>query len=289
MKQILHLTLMSTMLAISNARCQPKSSTSNPVAVGTVAWGRDYGTALASAKTAGKPVFLLFQEVPGCAGCQQFGRDVLSNPTVVKTIRENFIPLLIPNNSTGRDAEVLALFNEPAWNYQIVRFLDADGHDLIPRKDHVWGAPELQQRMSMVLKKSGPPKTTAGRVERVAIAQYCFWEGEKTLGGMDGVLRTEAGYIQGREVTLVDYDPAKLPLAELTRKAQAAGVATHVFPSPEGYRKAPEADQKRQLQGTPYARMNLTPEQATKVNAFVRTDPERAAASLTGKRPHHAE
>ncbi len=284
MKQILHLTLTSTLLAISSARCQqPQPATSNPVAVGTVAWGRDYDAALASAKTTGKPVFLLFQEVPGCAGCQQFGRDVLSDPAVVKTIRDNFIPLLIPNNAVGRDAEVLAKFNEPAWNYQVVRFLDAEGHDLIPRKDHVWEAPELQQRMAMALKKSGPPKATAGRVERVAIAQYCFWEGEKTLGGIDGVLRTEAGYIQGREVTLVDYDPAKLPLAELTRKAQAAGVATQVFATLDGYEKAPDSDQKRQIQSTPFARMKLSPEQATKVNAFARTDPKRAAAFLAEK------
>ena len=287
MKKIIHLTL--TMLAISSARCEPQRATSNPIAVGTVVWGRDYNAALASAKATGKPVFLLFQEVPGCAGCQQFGRDVLSDPAVVKTIQENFIPLLILNNTAGKDAEVLTHFNEPAWNYQVVRFLNADGHDLIPRKDHVWEAPELQQRMAKVLKKSGPPHAEAGRLERVAIAQFCFWEGEKTLGGMDGVLRTEAGYIQGREVTLVDYDPTKLPLAELTRKAQAAGVATHVFPTPDGYRKAPDADQKRQLQGTPYARMKLTPEQATKVNAFARTEPERAAASLTIKQPHPSE
>jgi hypothetical protein len=73
---------------------------------------------------------------------------------------------------------------------------------------------------------------------------------------------------------------ATIPLTGLTHKANAAGVATRVFTSLEGYRKAPESDQKRQLQGTRYARMELTPEQATKVNAFVRIAPEKESAFL---------
>ncbi len=36
-----------------------------PVEVGKVNWGRDYEAALASSKESGKPVLLLFQEVPG--------------------------------------------------------------------------------------------------------------------------------------------------------------------------------------------------------------------------------
>jgi Thioredoxin-like len=259
-----------SVLFVSQAGCQPHGGRINPVEVGTVRWQRDYDAALAAAKTSGKPVFLLFQEVPGCAGCKQFGRDVLSDPAVVKSIEENFIPLLVPNNQPGRDAEVLEKFGEPAWNYQVVRFLDADGRDLIPRKDRVWDVPELKQRMAQALERK-----SAG-LRRVAFAQHCFWTGEAVLGGIDGVMRTEAGFLDGSEVTLVDYDPARIPLAELTREAKAAGVANKVFTSLDGYRKAPESDQKRQLQGTRYARMKLTPEQATKVNAFVRISPEKA-------------
>lgn len=260
---------------VSQAGCQPHGGQANPIEVGTVRWQRDYEAALASAKKSGKPVFLLFQEVPGCAGCRQFGRDVLSDPAVVKSIEENFIPLLIHNNRPGKDAEVLEKFGEPAWNYQVVRFLDANGRDLIPRKDRVWDAPELKQRMAQALAAK-----SAG-LRRVAFAQHCFWTGERVLGGIDGVTRTEAGFLDGNEVTLVDYDPTQIPLAELTRKAKAGGVATRVFTSFDGYRKAPASDQKRQLQGTQYADMELTPEQATKLNAFVRTSPDKAKAFLS--------
>lgn len=270
----------TSVLLVSQASCQPHGEAKNPVEVGKVIWERDYEAALASAKRSGKPVFLLFQEVPGCAGCKQFGREVLSDDKVVKAIQDQFIPLLIHNNKPGKDAEVLEKFNEPAWNYQVVRFLDADGRDLIPRKDQVWESAALMERMRQALAKAGPKKLGT---KRVAIAQHCFWTGEMKIGAVDGVLRTEAGFLNGNEVTLVDYDPGKISLENLTHNAKEAGVATRVFESLDGYQKAPDSDQKRQLQGTKYAKLRLSPEQATKVNAFARTEPARADSFLTEK------
>lgn len=271
--------ILTALLAVSPAACQPQPGAANPVEVGAVSWSRDHDAALAAAKKSGRPVFLLFQEVPGCAGCRQFGRDVLSDAGVVKSIEENFVTLLIHNNKPGKDAQILKKYDEPAWNYQVVRFLDAEGRDLIPRKDRVWTKPELMERMKAALEKAGrPPMAAATR--RVAFSQACFWTGEMKLGGIDGVKRTEAGFLGGHEVTLVDYDPGKISLEALKRQASAAGVADETYLTLDGYRKAPESDQKRQLQGTKYARMKLTPEQAAKVNAFARTDPKKADAFL---------
>ena len=101
-----------------------------PEEAGKVKWLRDLDTALLAGSRSGKPVFALFQEIPGCAGCKQFGREVLSHPLVVAGIESEFMPLLIHNNKPGKDAEVLRRFGEPAWNYQVVRFLDAQGSDL---------------------------------------------------------------------------------------------------------------------------------------------------------------
>lgn len=256
--------------------CHSEVTRQNPVEVGTVKWERDYNTASKMARETGRPIFLLFQEVPGCSGCQQFGKDVLSDAAVVMEIEKNFIPLLIHNNNSGPDAAVLKHFGEPAWNFQVVRFINADGQDLIPRKDHVWDAPQLTKRMREALAKHTPVKLVSQATQRVAFSQFCFWQGEATLGAMDGVLRTEAGFIDGREVTLVDYNPKEISLKTLTAQAKAAGVATAVYTELNGYQKAPQSDQKRQLQGTKYTRESLTPEQATKVNAFIRTQPEKA-------------
>ena len=80
---------------------------------------------------------MLFQEVPGCSGCQKFGREVLSETLLVEAIEDLFEPVLVLNNREGKDAEILKKYDEPAWNYQVIRFLDADGDDLIPRKDQI--------------------------------------------------------------------------------------------------------------------------------------------------------
>ena len=114
------------------------NATSPPIEAGKVTWGRDLDAALALSKQSDKPVFALFQEIPGCAGCQQFGKDVLSNPVLVEAIETEFTPLLIHNNKSGKDADVLQRFGEPAWNYQVVRFLDAKANDIIPRRDQIW-------------------------------------------------------------------------------------------------------------------------------------------------------
>ena len=278
------LLIASVVTSLSIIGCKSDAVAANPEEVGTVTWGRDFDSALVSAKKTGKPVFLLFQEIPGCAGCKRFGHDVLSDPDTVSMIEQNFTPLLIHNNKPGRDADVLEKFNEPAWNYQVVRFLDASGRELIPRKEKVWDSAELKERMKLALEKAGRPVKAAAATCRVAIAQPCFWSGEMKIGAIDGVKRTEAGYLNGKEVTLVDYEPDRLSLQELTRKAKAEGVATQVFTEwNSGYQKAPDFDQKRQLQGTKYEKIKLTPEQATKVNAFIRTSPQRVEEFLSAK------
>ena len=124
----------------------------NPVEVGDVAWMRDYDEALALSRHTGKPILLLFQEVPGCLGCRTFGQRVLSDSLIVRAIETAFIPVLVFNNrSSGPDAELLARFNEPSWNYQVIRFLDSNENDIIPRKDKIWDRAGVAKRMVRAL------------------------------------------------------------------------------------------------------------------------------------------
>ena len=67
----------------------------NPIEVGDVQWGRDLDAALKSSDASGKPVLVLFQEVPGCSGVRKFGREVLTNPSLVKAIENEFHPVLV--------------------------------------------------------------------------------------------------------------------------------------------------------------------------------------------------
>ena len=242
-----------------------------PVEIGHVRWGRDLDAALAASKQSGKPVLLLFQEIPGCAGCQRFGREVLTQPLLVEAIESEFVPVVAYNNrSTGIDKELLVRFKEPAWNYQVMRFLNADGKDIVPRRDRVWTLSAVVERLIEVLQTAKRPvpkylQTVAAAEQQsehaqAAFAMYCFWTGEQKLGKIDGVVSTEAGWFDGREVTLVYYDKKKLPLEKLATEAARVRCADKVYTA-EGanlaglsggkldasYRPASASDQKKQV------------------------------------------
>ncbi len=136
---------------------QSVAASDNPIEVGSVNWGRDLNQALQTSGETGRPVLVLFQEVPGCSGCQEFGRTVLTHPQIVEAIETEFLPVLVYNNRWGEDRRILDRFGEPAWNFQVVRFLDAQGNDIIPRKDRVWTVGELAERMVKTLEVPGRP------------------------------------------------------------------------------------------------------------------------------------
>ena len=58
-----------------------------------------------------------------------------------------------------------------------------------------------------VAAQQAPAGTNNPATKRVAFAQSCFWTGEMKLGQIEGVVRTEAGFIGRREVTLVSRLP----------------------------------------------------------------------------------
>ena len=70
----------------------------------------------------------------------------------MKVIETDFLPVVVYNNQP-QDRAVLKRFKEPAWNYQVVRFVDEKGKDIIPRKDKVWTLPALAKRMAEALEK----------------------------------------------------------------------------------------------------------------------------------------
>lgn len=182
-------------------------------------------------------------------------------------------------------------YQEPAWNFPVVRFFTGEGEELIARQDRVFTLAQLLPRMENALVKAGlqseilaliRPETV--RPKMIALSQHCFWTGELNIGGIEGVVRTEAGWLHGAEVTLVYYDAATLAEDDLVAEAKKHSCANEVFRGAalKGYRPARESDQKRQLQGSAFAKLpGLSAYQRTKLNAFVRTDSKRAEQFLT--------
>ncbi len=268
--------------------------------LGRVRWERDFGAGVERARTEGRPIFLLFQEVPGCANCVGFGESVLSHPLVVEAIENEFVPVAIYNNEGGADRAVLRRFGEPAWNNPVVRFVDADGRDLIPRVDRVWSTHGIATRMIASLEAAGraapgylriaAEESRARTTQRATFQTHCFWEGEVCLGTLPGVVSTEAAWLDGSEVVEVGFDPRATDYAALLRGARARGCASAVFAhdgtqlreaeavygdrarvSEAPPRRAPAADQKRHLRASPLRALDLTPLQQTRVNAALAT------------------
>jgi hypothetical protein len=102
--------------------------------LGHVNWSRSYSEAKTAAAKSDNPIFILFQEVPGCSTCVNYGQNILTHPHIVEAIETYFTPLVIFNNKRGTDAAILSKFKEPAWNNPVVRIIDyATEKDLTKR------------------------------------------------------------------------------------------------------------------------------------------------------------
>jgi len=225
---------------------------------------------------------------------------VLAQPLIVEALEDNFVPVAIYNNTGGKDKQILRQFKEPAWNYQVMRFLDSSLTDVLPRKDKVWTVNGTAKRLAAALEKSG--KEVPSYLENVlipesdrgsnyaAFAMYCFWTGEAKLGSLDGVIATEAGFFDGHEVVVVRFDDDKIDLLDLVAEAEKFDCASAVYLSTDedrkkvkdntrlnnvklfsfkkGYRRAPQSDQKKQLSRVAKLdKLGLTPMQWTKLNS----------------------
>jgi len=266
--------------------------------VGKVTWSRDLGAAQEISRKTGKPIFLQFQEIPGCQTCQDYGNGPLSHPLLVEAIEDLFVPVLIHNNKKGKDADILKRFGESSWNNPVVRFIDADSKDIIPRKDSVWETTALAGRMVASLKanQSKVPNYLASVAhqkpnrETAIFAMHCYWEGEAKLGMLDGVLNTRSAWIGKKEVVEVDFDPTVTNYQTILTTARKMECATTIFATnsrqneiasieyakdvkslQKGFepRVAKESDQKYYLRNSSYRHLPLTKAQSTKINAIL--------------------
>ncbi len=226
----------------------------------------------------------------------RFGQEPLSHPLLIDAIENEFIPVAVHNNREGADAEILERFGEPAWNNPVIRFLDGEGKDIVPRRDRIWSAGGVAARLEEVLLASGrdlPPyvriaarELSLEKPDLATFAMHCFWEGEVRLGGLDGVLNTRAGWIDKFEVVEVTFDASRISYENLLERALELGCASKVFAHGESQiaiaraiapdrvipiaspaANAKKSDDKHGLNSTWLRFVPLTPMQATKINA----------------------
>ncbi len=226
--KIVVLVILSFFLQTSMAQKRTESQNQDEE-LGKISWYRDYKTAIKLSEKENKPILILFQEVPGCATCRNYGQNVLSHPLMTEAIENEFIPLAIFNNKKGDDLEILKKYNEPTWNNPVVRIVNAQGENIVNRLASDYSSIGLYKSMINALesvgnsipeyfKILGMELSTSVRdhnVEESYFKMYCFWTGEKELGAQDGVLATKAGFMENAEVVRVIYNADKISSKEL--------------------------------------------------------------------------
>jgi len=297
---LLFLCELRTVAQQSNV--SPGTNAKEPVKeIGLVKWGRDFSAAQATSSKTKKPILLMFQEVPGCQGCLDYGEQVLSHPLIVEAAEDLFVPSLVYNSRKGQDEKMLKQFNEQSWNYPVARYLDASGKDLIPRKDKIWEVAGTARRMVAALEKAERAvpdylrlmAAESSTLEKATFAMHCYWEGEAQLGSLDGVVGTHAAWLDGKEVVEVEFDPAVIEYAALVKQAKSMKCASNVYTHTadqqkvaetqlgdlaklasgvNGHRDAKQSDQKYYLRNSPLRFLPLTENQAVKINAALSTD-----------------
>ena len=269
-----------------------------PEELGKVDWLRDFEQGLKQSAATDKPIFLLFQEVPGCMTCQRYGNQVLSHPLIVDAIEALFIPVAIYNNKGGKDAEVLKYYGEPSWNNPVVRIVDENKLDIMPRLSGAYTPFGVVQHMIFALErkqKTVPAylkllyeelRAEQAGTEKATLSMYCFWTGEKQLGQIGGVLSTEAGFMDGREVVQLTYDPSIISFDDLVKQGMEVRCADNIYAHTEQQQKAaskvfaeeqirqissfrPDRAPKYFLSHTLYRAVPMTPLQSARANALI--------------------
>lgn len=259
-------------LSFSNAYTQQ-------VELGKVNWLRNYDEAISVAENDDKPILVLFQEVPGCATCRNYGSNILSNPLLTEVIENLFVPLVIYNNHKGEDRRILEKFKEPSWNNPVVRIIDENGNDLHERLARNYSIQGLYLMMQNVLTsrlKKLPEYfdilgqeinlTYGEQVDTQFFSMYCFWSGEAHFGSKYGVLSTEPGFMNGKEVVKLKYDKSIIGIDELKEFAQEANCSNET--SIGKYRK--DKDLQYYLKKSNYKYIPLSLVQRTKINAALK-------------------
>ena len=250
---------------------------SQPIELGQVHWLRDLDAGRTESQKSGKPILILFQEVPGCSNCTRYGNTTLSHPLIVEAIETFFVPVCIFNNKGGKDADALKLFGEPAWNNPVVRIVRADNQDIVLRMPNFNSSLQLVNGMRRALDLT---VTTAplylelleeelsareAKLETATFSMYCFWTGEGTFGAIPGVIETEPGFQDGKEVVKVQFDPTVTSRADLEKLTLPKSMTA--CPKNEGFRS--DREPKYYLAQTDYRFIPMNSLQACRANSLV--------------------
>ncbi len=291
-------------LVADNPPAENNAAAAHPEELGTVHWLRGFDDAAKLARSGHKPLLVLFQEVPGCSTCVNYGNQVLSHPLMVEAAETLFVPVAVYNNIKGADETTLKSFEEKAWNNPVVRIVMPDRTALAPRVADDYTVAGLAHAMVTALAKTNrdvpsylqllAEESIARKhpLEKATFAMHCFWEGEAALGRRRGVYSTMPGFLNDLEVVELEYDPKAISFEQLLSRAKAESCASTVFARSAAQQQAagkvlgdqvvrtddairPDKQPKYYLSNTPLKNVPMTQLQACRINSAIgrKTDP----------------
>jgi len=111
---------------------------SKPVELGDIEWlpASQFRLSKIQSQKTGRPILVLFAEVPGEMETKDFGQEVLQDPKVVQYVQDRFIPVHINTGSesmVGADASIAKQMKERSNFKPVLRVLTSEGDDVINR------------------------------------------------------------------------------------------------------------------------------------------------------------
>lgn len=265
--------------------------------LGSVMWQRGFDETLKKANAQNKPLFVLFDEVPGCHTVQGYSEAVLNHPAIVDVLENEFVPLYVQNNAdaTSDDTRVLKSFNEPSWNNPVARVVSRSGKSeaRLANDYSLLGTARFLQQSLKSRGKRVPAylklvieeeENKLQKLSRVRLSMYCFWSGEVAIGAVDGVASTKPGHLGGKEVVEVFFNSKRISFTDLLLAVKQKGLKFEVFADNQEQLEAARAvgfsatlnkkkmrhadsDDKYQLKNSRYKRVEMSELQRMKVNA----------------------
>ncbi len=251
----------------------------SPADHAAICWSHNVSQARHLSRESGKPIFWIDE-----VSARALLRGPLAHPIVVDAANDLFTPLI---NCDG------------APNAVAVGFTDGDGRSLSNNLTGDVAAPQLLARMIAALKAAHrdvpaylqlvADEYNPASPQTATFAVGCYWEGERQIGKLNGILATRTGTIGGDEVVQVRYDATRVDYASVLHQVGAMQCFRSIVAPGDANLRPGEVQQFTLAQFPEYCYLPLTPLQATKINTALAQGTDADLLLSPTQRAMHAQ
>jgi hypothetical protein len=243
------------------------AGTIRAASTGSINWSHDLSTAQHFSRDSGKPILWIRDD----NSARKAITGPLAHPIVVDAADTLFIPLVTAETTPGGAS---------------LCFVDASGRELAAGSSGSLTTAAVLKQMVAALQAAHRDVPAYLRLvsdeynpvlpQTATFAVGCYWEGERQIGKLDGIVATRTGTVGEDEVVEVDFDASRVGYPDLLQQVGSMRCFRSAV-TPGGAKLQPSDVQQFTLAQSPeYWYLPLTALQATKINAILsqRGDPD---------------